>query len=261
MPTINTHKIALLLALLMMFGCSLLTPTFKPDLTKTSYHKLLENHSAWQNAIKSLKSSLRITLDSPQYSGNFDASLLVNEPDSMLLEVTGPFGMRLGKVFVSKNRFIFYNQIMNQFYKGFKEDFMGRNFLQFPVEIGQLKEVITARDPFEVLEKKILEIRDNQYYLEAKNGAYNYNIWFDPQHFLITRIEYLKDDQLTFYKEYKNYQKVNGIYFPHHVNFVRPGVKEGLSIFFMELSINGSNNPDAYKIEIADSATQIDLTL
>ena len=99
------------------------------------------------------------------------------------------------------------------------------------------------------------------YYLEAENGNYNYNIWFSPAHHLITRIEYLKDDKIHFYKEYKNFREVNGIYFPHLVNFVRPDEKQGLSIIFTELSVNQYNDPLSYKIKVADNAKQIDLTL
>lgn len=243
------------------FGCSFFKSEINADLNNITYQSLLENHSQWENKIKSLKGYLKITLDTPQYSGNFDATILVDEPDSMLLEVAGPFGMRLGKVFVSKNRFIFYNQVMNQFYKGSKEDFSGRNFLQFPVEIGQLKDIFIARDTFKVLEKEKLEIRDNKYYLEAKNGHFNYHIWFDPKHKLISRIEYLENGNIFYFKEYQNFKEVNGIYFPHHVNFVRPETKQGLSIFFTELQLNISNDPVQYRIKVADTATQIDLTL
>jgi len=178
----------------------------------------------------------------------------------MLVTVTGPFGMHLGKVFVSKNRFIFYNQVMDQFMKGAKEDFEGRNFLQFPLEIGQLKNVFVARDRFDVLEKKVYENRENNYYLEAVNGKYNYNIWFEPEHLMISRIEYLNNGKIEFVKEYDNWREVNGIYFPHRVNFVRPDEKQGFSIIITELEINKSIDPTSYKIKVSDSATQIDLS-
>ena len=150
---------------------------------------------------------------------------------------------------------------MNQFYKGSKEDFIGRNFLYFPIEIGQLKDIFIARDPFKVLEKEKLEIRDNKYYLEVKNGQFNYNIWFDAKHKLISRIEYKENGQIYYFKEYQNYKEVNGIYFPHLVNFVRPETKQGLSLFFTELELNYPIKPDLYKIKIADTATQLDLAL
>ncbi len=254
-------KCFLLALLFFTYSCSHFKSEIKADLRNVTYQSLLENHAGWQEEIKSLSGQLKITLDSPQYSGNFDASILVNQPDSMLLEVNGPFGMRLGKVFVSRSRFIFYNQIMNQFYKGSKQDFEGRNFLQFPLEISQLKDIFTARDPFEVLEKEKIEIRDNMYYLEVNNGNFNYSIWFDPTHLLISRIEYKENGNIFYYKEYQNFQEVNGIYFPHHVNFVRPQTKEGISIFYTQLELNKKNQAELYKIKIADTATQIDLTL
>jgi len=257
----KTSLFLLVASLFITTSCSFFTKNVKPDLTKVTYQLLLEHHAEWQKTIKTLSGNVRLTLDTPQYSGNFMASILVNEPDSMLITVTGPFGLKLGKVFVSKNRFIFYNQVMSQFYKGSKEDFSGKNFLQFPVEIGQLKDVFIAQDPFEVLSKKSLSIKDNVYYLEAENGNYNYNIWFNPEHHLITRIEYIRDNQIHFYKEYKNFREVNGIYFPHHVNFVRPNEKQGLSIIFTELLVNQYNDPVSYKIKVADNAKQIDLTL
>ena len=244
-----------------LVNCSVLHKTIKPDLEKVTYRQLLEHHAAWQKSIKSLKGDLRITLDTPQYSGNFDANILLNEPDSLLITVTGPFGINLGKVYVTKNRFIFYNQVMNQFYKGSKSDFAGKNFLQFPLEISQLKDVFTGRDPFDVLQKKIYEIRDDKYFLEAENGKYNYRVWFEPEHLLISRIEYLKNGKIEFYKEYNNFSEVNGIYFPHHLNFVRPDEKQGLSVFVTSIEINAKIDPDAYKIKVSDSATQIDLTL
>ena len=251
----------LVASLFISTGCSFFSKDFKPDLSKVTYRLLLEHHASWQETIKTLNGNVRLTLDTPQYSGNFMASILVNEPDSMLLTVTGPFGLKLGKVFVSKNRFIFYNQIMSQFYKGSKEDFAGKNFLQFPIEIGQIKDVIIAQDHFDVLSKKLLSIKNNMYYLEAENGNFNYNIWFSPEHHLITKIEYIQDDRIHFYKEYKNFREVNGIYFPHHVNFVKPNEKQGLSIIFTELLVNQYNDPLSYKIKVADNAKQIDLTL
>jgi len=251
----------LVVILLLSTSCSLFTKNIQLDLSEVDYRMLLEHHAQWQKAIQTLNGQIRITLDTPQYSGNFTASVLINEPDSMLLTVTGPFGIKLGKVFVSKNRFIFYNQVMSQFYKGSKEDFAGKNFLQFPIEIGELKNVFIARDPFDVLSKKKLSIKDNMYYLEAENGHYNYNIWFEPEHLLISKIEYLKDGKVHFYKEYKNFREVNGIYFPHLVNFVRPDEKQGISIIFTDLTVNQYNDPELYKIKVADNAKQIDLTL
>jgi hypothetical protein len=231
------------------------------DLENTSYRELLQHNVSWQNQIKSLKAGTRITLDSPTFSGKFDARIHMKGKDSLLITVTGPFGMQLGKVFISENRFLFYNQLMNKFFTGSKHDFKGQNFLQFPVEIGQIRNVFIAQDKFDVLQMSKFEVRDNQYYLEAENGKMAYNIWFDPGHFLITRIEYYRENALLFYKEYKDFRKFEDTFFPHQISFVRPESKEGLSIYFASLLINEPFGNDAFDIRISDSADQIDLSL
>lgn len=249
------------LSIMLIQGCSVLRQQKKADITSVTYRELLQHNVSWQNSVRSLNAGTRITLDSPNFSGNFDAKILMDGTDSLLIAVTGPFGMQLGKVFLSENRFLFYNQLMNQFFTGSRQDFKGRNFLQFPVEIGQIRNVFIAQDKFDVLKMSGFEVRDNKYYLETDNGKTSHNIWFDPDHLLITRIEYLNEGELLFYKEYKDFRKVKDTWFPHHINFVRPETREGLSIFFTSLQLNEPFGENAFDIRVSDSADQIDLSL
>lgn len=242
-------------------SCSLMRSKPQADINKTGYRELLQHTIAWQKSMKTLTGGTRITLDSPNFSGKFDARIVMGGEDSLLITVTGPFGMPLGKVFLSKNRFLFYNQLMNQFYTGSRQDFKGRNFLQFPVEIGQIRSVFIAQDQFDVLKMESFEVRNNQYYLKAANGRLSYNIWFDPEYLLIRKIEYLDDDQLMFYKEYSDYRKVNDTYFPHVINFMRPEFNEGLSIYFTSLALNQPLEKDIFNIRVSDTAEQIDLSI
>ena len=191
--------------MLFLFSCTASKKVVIPDLTEVTYRDLLQLNSDWQRSIKNLSGTARITLDTQQYSGNFGADVALSGNDSLLISVTGPLGIRVGKVFVSKNRFIFYNQVMNQFYTGKKEDFEGKNFLQFPIEISNLRSLLLAQDRFEILKKDQFTIRDQMYFLTAQNGSNQYKIWFDPALKLIRRIEYLRDEELLYYKESVSY--------------------------------------------------------
>ncbi|MGD9488339.1 MAG: DUF4292 domain-containing protein [Calditrichaceae bacterium] len=255
------YKFLILTVTIFAVGCSSVQTNIKPDLNKITYRELLQNNVAWQNSITSLSGETRITLDSPQYSGNFSARIAQTGSDSLLIAVTGPFGMNLGKVFLAKNRFVFYNQVMNQFYTGSKIDFEGRNFLQFPLEITELQSVFVAQDKFDVLEKKLFEIRDNAYYLEAANGEATYHIWFDAKTNLIRRVEFFQEGQLIYYKEYDKFNRINNTYFPMAINFVRPDEKQGISIYFSSLDINKPVDHKLFDIKISDNASQIDLSL
>lgn len=253
-------KFFILLLYIITVGCTS-NKTVLPQPEQIGYRELLQYNHAWQEAIRNLTGQARIMLDSPQYSGNFDAWVMLGGQDSLMLSVSGPLGINVGKVFITKTRFIFYNQINNQFYTGTKEDFEGRNFMQFPLEINQLRSVFIAQDRFDVLKKQIFEKRDDQYYLEAANAHQNYKIWFDAENLMIRRVEYYDDTKLLYYKEYDSFQLVNGIYFPISINFVRPDEKQGVSIYFNRLVINEAMDKNDFNVKISDSAKQIDLSL
>ncbi len=235
--------------------------TVRRDLSHITYRELLAGNEAWYHSVKTLQGRARITLDSPQYSGNFNADILVSGPDSLLITITGPMGIRVGKVFITANRFVFYNQVMNQFITGTQQDFEDTNFLQFPLEIGQLRSVFAAQDAFEILKEEKFERTKDGFYVEALNGDLNYHLWFEPEYLHIKKIEYYDNRQLLFYKEYDRFEETDGIVFPRSINFVRPEDKQGLAVFFTELSINQPIAPERFLIKISDNAKQIDLSL
>jgi len=226
-----------------------------------SYRELLQYNEKWQASVNTLDGTANITLDTPEYSGKFNADVLLQGSDSLMLTVTGPLGLRVGKVFTTGERFVFYNQVMNQFMVGEEQDFEDMNFMQFPLELSRLRNVFTAQDRFGILKKESYKMRDGALYVETANGTLSYHIWFDPAHLHITKIEYYDGDQLLFYKECERFETVNGIVFPRMIHFIRPLEKQGLSVYFSDLDTNQSVSEERFKIEVSDKAKQIDLSL
>jgi len=200
--------ILLLLASIIIAGCAAKTRV-AADLDKISSRDLLAQNEHWQKSFSTLKGSAKISLESPQFTGSFGADILLNNSDSLLVTITGPLGIKLGRAFVSPKRFVFYNQMMNQFMTGYL----------------------------------------------------NYHIWFDPASLLIKKIEYYNRSKLVYYKEYGQFEKFDGIYFPRLVSFVRPEEKQGMSIYYDEVFINHAFQPELFNINISDNARQIELSI
>lgn len=254
------NKIILALILILFINSCALKPKVKTDLKNISARELLAQNEKWQTSFVTFKGSANITLDSPQYSGNFGADVLMNQSDSLLITITGPMGIKLGKVFVSPNRFVFYNQMMNQFMSGSVEDYEDTNFMRFPLEISQLRNVFAAREEFNILELATYETKDGYYYLETEKDHFKYRIWFDPAFLMIKKVEYYDGKKLVFIKEYDQFEEFDGVYFPRVINFVRPDEKQGLSIYYNNVSINKPFLPERFDIKISDSAKQIELS-
>ncbi len=249
--------LGLIAFLIILQGCQTNRVMLNEKYPNPTYRQLLELHERWVNSIQTLSAKGRITIDSPQFSGNMEANIFARGQDSLMVAIKGLFGSSVGKVFIGKERFIFYNQYDNQFLTGPKSDFDSTNFLQFPLSLGELQQVVLARDRFNVLKKEKFQKQEDGYFLSAKNGRFNYHIYFDPHTLLIKRIEYLDGDQLIFFKEYRQFTKKNGIFFPRVINFVRPAEKQGVSIIFTDLEINKPIEDQVFKIEVSESARQL----
>lgn len=243
--------------LILLTGCQTQRVVIKNEYPNPTYRQLLELHERWQKSIKTFSGKGRITVDTPQFSGNFEASIYARGSDSLLVSVSGFMGTNVGKMFIGKNRFIFYNRYDNQFITGRNEDFEHTQFLQFPISVSMMRDVLLAQDHFTILKKEKFEKQPNGYYLEAQNGSYDYQIWFDKATLLIKKINYVKDETILFSKEYKKFGLYNGFYFPRVINFVRPDEKQGMSIIFKKIILNKPLTESVFKIKVSDNAKQI----
>ncbi|HLF14362.1 MAG TPA: DUF4292 domain-containing protein [Bacteroidota bacterium] len=68
--------------------------------------------------IRTLTGEGVVTIESPEQSGSSSFSLDLKKPDSILVSLSGPFGIRFGTLFFSRDRFIFYNYQDNYAFVG-----------------------------------------------------------------------------------------------------------------------------------------------
>lgn len=88
-------------------GC---TPTAKVMKDRTLSADEVLNRVRERNAtIHTLRGDGSITIESPEVSnsGSFDMNL--KKPDSLRVELTGPFGIHIGTLMLSREQFLFYN--------------------------------------------------------------------------------------------------------------------------------------------------------
>ena len=253
----NKRLFLILLGVIVLQACKTQRVLIKNEYPNPAFRQLLEVHERWQKSIKSFSGLGRITVDTPQFSGNFEARIYAKGNDSLLVSVNGFMGTEVGKVFVGKDRFIFYNQYDNQFITGLKDDFKQTQFLQFPISISMLREVFLAQDHFTILKQETFKKLLDGYYVEVQNGNYDYQIWFDKATLLIRKINYMKDGEILFSKEYKKFTVFNGFYFPRIINFVRPLEKQGMSIIFKQVVLNQPIDGKVFKINVNDNAKQV----
>jgi len=247
-------KLILLLSLLLS-ACT--SPKLALDTEQVSFNELLDYIQTEESMLNTLKASCRISVDSEEFSGNFFANVYYIKDDSLLLSVSGPFGVQAGTLFIGKERFIFYNQMSNKFYNGSVKDFENKNLFQFPLKMRELINIFAAKENLPSMKIEDYKIEDGLYYIKTKNGNDNYQIWVDNSTGRIVKLSLHRDDQTVLTHEYGDFISSGKSYFPRKIKMVRPVQKQAVSVYYTHLSINEDIDRDNFIINITDNAEQM----
>lgn len=259
MNRINYIDIVLSLTVsIIITGCA--GQKFTLDTNKTTAKEILNSIENEQRKLVSFESNSRISVDSPEFSGTFFAEILYQEPDSLLISATGPFGVHAGTLFIGRERFIFYNLIDNRFYNGAVADFKDRNFYQFPLKLSELLYVFAGKEHLSALKIRDYKIDDGKFFIEAEKAEIVYSIWIDNISGRITKLVAHSGDQTLYIKEYGDFIKMDGIYYPRKISMIRPEKNQAISVYHNRMSLNSNPEKSRFKIQISDQAEQIDYT-
>lgn len=251
--------ISIFIILVFAFSCS--APRYELDIKQTRASDILHHISSEQQKFKSFSGEGRITVESEEFSGNFFASILYNEHDSLLIKIVGPLGINLGNLFIGKSRFVMYSQMSNQFYSGNIEDFANQNFLQFPLKISELKEFVIGNEPINNMKIEQFSVQDDMFYLNSFDGSLTYDIWIDNKIGKIRKINYQSGSEQLLQKQYDDFERVNDLFFPRQIRLLRPTRNQAVSIYYNSFVLNKKIEPDKFTINIPETAKQIDLFL
>ena len=233
-------------------------PKLALDTEKISFNELLDYIQTGEDELKTLEASCRISVDSEEFSGNFFANLYYIKDDSLLLSVSGPFGIHAGSLFIGKDRFIFYNQMSNKFYNGSIKDFEDKNLFQFPLKMRELINIFTAKENLPSLKIEDYKVDDGQYYINAKNGSDNFEIWVDNSTGRISKLSLIHDGEVVYIREYGDFSSTGkSSYFPRKITMMRPSEKQAVSVYYTNFSLNEEIARENFIINIADNAEQM----
>jgi outer membrane lipoprotein-sorting protein len=104
------------------------------------------------------------------------------------------------------------------------------------------------------------DTRDGQFFMKTSNGALAYKIWINDFNGKITKISATQSGEELFVREYDDYKKTNGIYFPQKIKMVRPLARQAVSIYYTRFQLNEAVDRNKFLITIPDHAEQIDFS-
>jgi outer membrane lipoprotein-sorting protein len=234
-------RLRLLLVLAVVgWGCAGTTPAIRDH--PLSAPELLSHVRQRADAIRTMEGDGLITVESPEGSLNTSFELRLKKPDSLRLDLRGPFGLRGGTLLLDRSRFLYYNAMNNTVVTGSPDSGTLRKIVRLPIEFDDALRVFSGDFPPSLTADSLQRIteHDGRALLEYRTptGSRSYEI--DEESFVITgyRVSDLQGNE-TVTATSSRIRLVDTLRMPKLLRILFPQGRRSLTIAYDDIRING----------------------
>ncbi len=226
--------------LLLLAGCAA-TPaidTTRP-IDPREVMRLVEQRNS---EVIALRGYGKLSVESPEFSGGGSIQVLVLKPDSLQLEINGPFGVTVVRSLITGQSFQFYDGMNNTVTEGETSARNLRRVLRFPIAFTDILEILTGTLGFgaaPVDAPPTGALVENNYVLTWESEGQTLEYTIDLGTLAVQRFA-RKDDEGQLLEEilFRDFRSKSGIELPQIVSVTRPSDEESLSIVYDRMTIN-----------------------
>ena len=107
-------RFAVFVLLILISSCAPKRAEIALDTKAIGVPALIALVEAGENKVKSLEGSGTVSFESPEIAGSAAFELSLKKPDSLLVLFEGPFGIDIGTLFLSREKYVVYNSFENR---------------------------------------------------------------------------------------------------------------------------------------------------
>ncbi len=237
---------------ILLFGsCSPRTAGVALDTNSVSPRELIAMVQNNSNRLITLAGSGTMSFESPAMSGTGWFSAVLKRPDSLLVQVEGPFGIDIGTLFLSKDYYLVYNSLENRVVTGIPSSQSIRAVIPFDLTYEQILSAFAGvfTNPSSEGEPVEYKIDNGEFLLSYQCGNDVCRYWIDPEYLLVTRVQRTgpQDDVLLEAKG-ESILEEDGVAAPKRIEIRFPGENRGILIAYSSLRLNVANPSFAFSI-------------
>lgn len=225
---------------LLLAGCAS-TPAI--DTTKPiDPREIMQRVEQRGREILALNGSGKISVESPEFSGGGSIQVRVLKPDSLQLEITGPFGVTVARGLVTDRDFQFYDGMNNTVAEGSTTAQNLRRVLRFPITFDDILSVLTGTLGFGAAPQDADpqgRLDGDDYILSWQSEGQSLEYAVDTRTLAVRRFTRRNDEgEILEEMLFRDFRSHAGIEVPHIVSIERPMDGEALSIVYDRLTVN-----------------------
>lgn len=233
-------------------GCIPSKPTEKIEILPSE--RLTKKLEANRRKIKNFEGTGTIDINTPEVNTTASFKVVMQRPDSVYLEVYGPFGIELAQALVTSNNFSFYDAMHNTLYKGSSSSNILKKIFKVDMSFDDLTDAFVGavnltpkltQDPsnYEIVyDKYVLTYKDS---LSAAKTKYTVDI----RDLVVTNYQLFGiNDSLVLAGNYSKFKIVNGIPVPFVTEIKNNSENQNLKIEYRKVDVNKRNSKITFEI-------------
>lgn len=231
----------LLMLAVALSSCAPKQPGILLDTGTTPAAVLLRHLQEREARLSSLVGRGIITFDSPELGGSASFASNMKKPDSLLVTLEGPFGVDVGLLFVSRQRYVLYNSMENSVATGDPANASLRAFIPFDLTYEQILNAFAGvfSVPQSDEELKDYRVDDENFLLSFSCGEHTCTYWIDPHFVMVTRFEQRsRDGTLMVDARATSFMEQDGGVVARRIRMTFPQQRRQLAIAYNSLTLN-----------------------
>ncbi len=206
------------------------------------HHEVMRLVSERNRMLQSLEGYGKLSIDTPEFANSGAIALTILKPDSLQLEISGPFGMTFARAMVTQRDFHFYNGVENTVAEGETTIANLRRVLRLSLRFADILDILTGTIGFSMVPagKTPTTLLDgSSFTMEWPKDAGSISYVVDLDYMAVQR--YTRRDaegEILEDVSFRDFRKKSGIHLPQIVMISRPELEESFSLVYDSQNIN-----------------------
>lgn len=204
-----------------------------------------------EEGLRSVVGRGTVAFETPEIAGSAAFELSLKKPDSLLVTFEGPFGIDLGTLFVSREKYLLYNSMENRVITGAPSSSTIRSILPFDLTLDQVIGAFSGSFSFpsDTQSLQAYSVDDDMFLLSYRCGSGTCRYWIDSRYVLVKKYE-LRDerDALVMDAVSSSFTEDGVACAPKRVRIRFPSQQRQLSVSYSSITLNDAAPSFVYSI-------------
>lgn len=206
--------------------------------------RLIKKMEANRRKIRSFNGKGEMHVQTTEMDNSAFFQSILKRPDSLNVNVYGPFGIELANVLLTEKEFKFYEALNNNLYKGSVDNIALRNIFKVDLGFDDIRDAfagtvnLTKRLYTQPTEFKFDKGYFNITYADSLSGnLVSYKIKLDglaTEYYVVKT----KKGEILVEAKYSDFQKVEGVLLPKSIEVNAPKLKQSLQLTYQSMQAN-----------------------